>query len=186
MCRKQLIYCSPLRRCFTLKPSVVSAALGRMCGLLAPWFGRHCSPYHSVRCVKRPEESAELEEFGRGHEGLAKAPRGLLAVGWSATTDPVEKTMQGSGISHKALHGERWGRGQRCMYKRDPGSLLPTLQGFHQPVKKRNKTSLLCVTVINLFMDTCTSAHPSVHARYGEQPTIPFHLPDQCPSLLRS
>lgn len=44
-----------------------------------------------------------------GHEGLAKASCGLSAVGRSATTDPVEKTVLGSGISHKALHGEEGG-----------------------------------------------------------------------------
>lgn len=179
VCCKQLMYCSPLQRCFTFKPPVVSAALGRMCGVLAPPFGRCCSPYHSVRCVKRPEESVGLE-------GLAKASCGLLAVGRSAITDPVKRQCWGVG-SVTRLCTEKGGGGVKGVYTEGiPAHYCRLFRASTSLSRKRTRPTD-CVIVINLFMDACTSGHhPSAHAWSDEQPTIPFRHPDQCPSLLRS
>lgn len=99
-----------------------------------------------------------------GHEGLAKALCGLPAVGRSATTGPVEKTVPGSGISHKALHGEREGVGGRVRkvyIQKGSGVITADSSGLPPACRGREKiqSHLLCVIVINLFMGACTSAH---------------------------
>lgn len=106
MCSKQLMYCSPLQRCFTLKPPVVSAALGRMCGVLAP----------PVRTLLQPLPLSPMCEKARGVGGAGGTRKGFMwVVGCGEECNPVKRKCWGVG-SVTRLCTEKGGGGVKGVY----------------------------------------------------------------------